>query len=162
MGRYDVGGTSTAQSGTLVAFGGRGADFQMKVDGMPATNNFGEGWFNGIYHNEAAYQEMAYTVSGGSAEMQSGGVQVNLVPRTGGNKFTFEFLALATTPSELEHRRRAPERVVQADDRRDQQAVDSNLNSGGPIIRDRLCFGLRYWGNTSPAANVFTARAIRV
>ena len=31
MGRYDVGGTSTAQSGTLVAFGGRGADFQTDV-----------------------------------------------------------------------------------------------------------------------------------
>ena len=68
MGRFDVGGSSTAQSGTLVAFGSRGADFQLKIDGMHANNSFGEGWFNGIYHNEAAFQEMAYTVSGGNAE----------------------------------------------------------------------------------------------
>ena len=54
MGRFDVGGSSTAQSGTLVAFGSRGADFQLKIDGMHANNSFGEGWFNGIYHNEAS------------------------------------------------------------------------------------------------------------
>jgi hypothetical protein len=159
MGRYDVGGTSTAQSGTLVAFGGRGADFQMKVDGMPATNNFGEGWFNGIYHNEAAYQEMAYTVSGGSAEMQSGGVQVNLVPRTGGNKFTFEFLGTYANDSlqssnidaALQNASFKPTTAGIS------KLWDSNLNSGGPIIRDRLWyFGTyRYWGNTSPAANVY-------
>ena len=63
MGRFDVGGSSTAQSGTLVAAGSRGQDFQLKIDGMHANNSFGEGWFNGIYHNEAIFQEMSYTVS---------------------------------------------------------------------------------------------------
>ena len=92
MGRFDVGGSSTAQSGTLVAFGSRGADFQLKIDGMHANNSFGEGWFNGIYHNEAAFQEMSYTVSGGSAENQAAGVSVNMIPRTGGNTYTYEFL----------------------------------------------------------------------
>jgi hypothetical protein len=92
MGRFDVGGSSTAQSGTLVAFGSRGADFQLKIDGMHANNSFGEGWFNGIYHNEAAFQEMSYTVSGGNAENQAAGVSVNMIPRTGGNNFAYEFL----------------------------------------------------------------------
>src|SRR5439155_6700152 len=92
MGRFDVAGSSTAQSGTLVAFGSRGADFQLKIDGMHANNSFGEGWFNGIYHNEAAFEEMSYTVSGGSAENQAAGVSVNMIPRTGGNKFAYEFL----------------------------------------------------------------------
>ena len=70
MGRFDVGGSSTAQSGTLVAFGSRGADFQLKIDGMHANNSFGEGWFNGIYHNEAIFQEMSYTVSGGAPRIR--------------------------------------------------------------------------------------------
>ena len=93
MGRFDVGGSSTAQSGTLVAFGSRGADFQLKIDGMHANNSFGEGWFNGIYHNEAAFQEMAYTVSGGNAENQAAGVSVNMIPRTGGNAYSYELLS---------------------------------------------------------------------
>jgi hypothetical protein len=92
MGRFDVGGSSTAQSGTLVAAGSRGQDFQLKIDGMHANNSFGEGWFNGIYHNEAIFQEMSYTVSGGTAENQAAGVSVNMIPRSGGNTFAYEFL----------------------------------------------------------------------
>ena len=109
MGRFDVGGSSTAQSGTLVAFGSRGADFQLKIDGMHANNSFGEGWFNGIYHNEAVFQEMSYTVSGGNAENQAAGVSVNMIPRTGGNTFAYEFLGTFVQQQSpgREHRRRA-------------------------------------------------------
>jgi hypothetical protein len=159
MGRYDVGGSSTVQSGTLVAFGGRGADFQMKLDGMPAANNFGEGWFNGIYHNEAAYQEMSYTVSGGSAEFQSGGVNVNLVPRTGGNKYTAEFLG--TYANDSLQSSNIDDALRNSGFKPTTAGIsklwDLNVNSGGPIVKDKLWyFGTyRYWGNDSPVANVY-------
>ena len=117
MGRFDVGGSSTAQSGTLVAFGSRGADFQLKIDGMHANNSFGEGWFNGIYHNEAIFQEMSYTVSGGSAENQAAGVSVNMIPRTGGNTYAYEFLGTFSNSSlQGENVRRRPAREgIQSD-----------------------------------------------
>ena len=116
MGRFDVGGSSTAQSGTLVAFGSRGADFQLKIDGMHANNSFGEGWFNGIYHNEAAFQEMAYTVSGGNAENQAAGVSVNMIPRTGGNAYAYE--SSARTPTTVSRARTSTTRCAPGDSTR--------------------------------------------
>jgi hypothetical protein len=41
MGRFDVGGSSTNQQGTLTAFGGRGEDLNVQVDGMNGAN---AGW----------------------------------------------------------------------------------------------------------------------
>jgi hypothetical protein len=159
MGRFDVGGSSTAQSGTLVAAGSRGQDFQLKIDGMHANNSFGEGWFNGIYHNEAIFQEMSYTVSGGSAENQAAGVSVNMIPRTGGNTYAYEFLGTYSSNN------------LQADNIDDDLRArgfnpasggldnlwDLNGNVGGPIIRDRLWFfgSLRYWGFAENVPNVF-------
>jgi hypothetical protein len=159
MGRFDVGGSSTAQSGTLVAFGSRGADFQLKIDGMHANNSFGEGWFNGIYHNEAIFQEMSYTVSGGNAENQAAGVSVNMVPRTGGNRFAYEFLGTYANDSfqgeniddELRARGFNPSAGGLA------KLWDANGNVGGPIMRDKLWFFAsgRHWGFAENVPNVF-------
>ncbi len=159
MGRFDVGGSSTAQSGTLVAFGSRGADFQLKIDGMHANNSFGEGWFNGIYHNEAIFQEMSYTVSGGNAENQAAGVSVNMVPRTGGNRFAYEFLGTYANDSfqgeniddELRARGFNPSAGGLAN------LWDANGNVGGPIMRDKLWFFAsgRHWGFAENVPNVF-------
>ena len=159
MGRFDVGGSSTAQSGTLVAFGSRGADFQLKIDGMHANNSFGEGWFNGIYHNEATFQEMAYTVSGGTAENQAAGVSVNMIPRTGGNTYSYEFLGTYANDkfqgSNVDDALRARGFNPVAGGL--QKLWDANGNVGGPIKRDRLWFfaSARNWGFTENVPGVF-------
>jgi hypothetical protein len=159
MGRFDVGGSSTAQSGTLVAFGSRGADFQLKIDGMHANNSFGEGWFNGIYHNEAVFQEMSYTVSGGNAENQAAGVSVNMIPRTGSNTFAYEFLGTYANSSfqganiDDELRARGFNPAAGGLDK----LWDANGNVGGPILRDKLWFFAsgRHWGFAENVPNVF-------
>src|SRR4030095_7523748 len=88
MGRYDVGGNSTNQQGTLTAFGGRGEDLNVQIDGMNGGNaRWGEGWFTIMYHNEADFQEMAYSTAGSNAENRTGGVVINMIPRVGGEEF---------------------------------------------------------------------------
>ncbi len=159
MGRFDVAGSSTAQSGTLVAFGSRGGDFQLQIDGMAASITFGEGWFNGMYHNESVFQEMSYTVSGGSAETQTGGVTVNMIPRVGGNTFSFDGLGTYTNSSlqgqnvddALLARRYQP--TAGGLDK----MWDANFSAGGPILRDRLWFFAsgRHWGISENVGNVF-------
>jgi hypothetical protein len=163
MGRFDVGGSSTAQSGTLIAFGSRGADFHLNIDGMPANITFGEGWFNGIYHNESTVQEMSYTISGGNAETPQGGVSVNMIPRTGGNAFNYEGLLTWANNS------------LQANNYDDalrakgfnptagglSKLWDGNGSAGGPIKRDRLWFfgSARYWGFSENVPNVFLGQS---
>src|SRR5439155_7732707 len=162
MGRFDVGGSSTAQSGTLVAFGSRGADFQLKIDGMHANNSFGEGWFNGIYHNEATFQEMAYTVSGGNAENQAAGVSVNMIPRTGGNKFTYElFGTYANGKFQSDNIDDAIRATGVNATGGVEKLWDSNVNVGGPIVHDRLWFfgSGRYWGYSEKVPNVFVGQS---
>jgi hypothetical protein len=163
MGRFDVGGSSTAQSGTLIAFGSRGGDFHLNIDGKPANITFGEGWFNGIYHNESTVQEMSYTISGGNAETPQGGVSVNMIPRTGGNTFTYEGLGTWANNS------------LQANNYDDELRArgfnptagglsklwDLNGSVGGPIMRDRLWFfgSARYWGFSENVPNVFLGQS---
>jgi hypothetical protein len=159
MGRFDVAGSSTAQSGTLVAFGSRGGDFQMQIDGMSASITFGEGWFNGMYHNEGVFQEMSYTLSGGTAETQSGGITVNMIPRTGGNTFAFEALGtysgnkLQSDNFDDDLRARGFNPTSGGLDK----MWDASVSAGGPIKRDRLWFFAsgRHWGFSENVPNVF-------
>ena len=37
---------------------------------------------------------MSYQVVGGSAESQTGGVRINMIPKEGGNRFSGDFLAI--------------------------------------------------------------------
>ncbi|HXH26013.1 MAG TPA: carboxypeptidase-like regulatory domain-containing protein, partial [Vicinamibacterales bacterium] len=159
MGRFDVAGSSTVQSGTLVAFGSRGGDFQLQVDGMSASITFGEGWFNGMYHNEAVFEEMSFTLSGGNAETQSGGITVNMIPRSGGNEFRVE--GLGTFTNHDFQSRNIDDRLLSTGFRPTAGGLDKmwdvNGSVGGPIKRDRLWFftSARHWGFSENVPNVF-------
>jgi hypothetical protein len=150
MGRFDVGGSSTNQSGTLVAFGGRGEDFNIQIDGMQGGSVFGEGWYNIVYHNEADYQEMAYTTAGSNAENRSGGVVLNMIPRTGGNRLSVSsvltFANDSMQGSNIDDGLRAQGFNLEGGL---DHLYDTNVSVGGPIVRDRLWFyaSARRWAN---------------
>ena len=148
MGRFDVGGNSTTQSGTLVAFGGRGEDASIQVDGINATNAWGEGWWGATYHNEADYEEVGFTTAGGSADTRTGGVLVNMIPRIGGNQFkgssVLTFANSSFQGSNIDDQLRA--RGFNLAGGLD-HLYDANVSVGGPIKRDRLWFytSIRRW-----------------
>ncbi len=157
-GRFDVGGTTQMWQGTLVAYGAASGDFAIEVDGMNTATMIRTGDIAGLYHNQDAYQDMVYQVVSGSAESQTGGVKVNMIPREGGNRFfgealvtySHEDLQSENNDAEL----RAKNLVVPPNL---YQSYDTNFSIGGPILRDRawFFFSPRVWGVSNYIINQF-------
>src|SRR5215510_15420130 len=83
----DVGGSRAMQQ-TYFAVHGVGASGTMvTVDGLITNGIMGDGAVQ-AYHNEAMIQEAVYQTAGGSAETITGGLNMNLVPKDGGNRFS--------------------------------------------------------------------------
>jgi hypothetical protein len=141
-GQFDVGGsTSMWQGGSLTVHGSLNVDSRTLIDGMIADAMFAGGQCSCVYDNEAQTQEIAVQVSGGSAENQLSGVLVNRIPRTGGNKYSGEFLAnfsnanlwSQNTNADLAARGfTVPAQLY--------RQYDINYTVDGPILRDRVWF----------------------
>ena len=83
----DVGGSRAMQQ-TYFAVHGVGASGTMvTVDGLITNGTMGDGAVQ-AYHNEAMIQEAVYQTAGGAAETITGGLNMNLVPKDGGNQFS--------------------------------------------------------------------------
>jgi hypothetical protein len=157
-GRFDVGGGSQMWQGTVVAYGSLTGDTALEIDGMSVMTLLNSGSIAGVYHNQGAYQEMSYQVVAGSAESQTGGVRINMIPKEGGNRFSGDFLALysnrdfQSTNLDDELRSRgltAPGNLY--------EIYDYNGGFGGPLAKDRLWFfhSTRQWGTSSYINNQF-------
>lgn len=147
VGGLDVGGSSSAESrGSITAYGGPGQ--QISIDGLSIAPGQGSGTDTVLFLNHSAVQEYVYQVNGGAAESQTGGVQVNMVPRTGGNTFAGNGVAIWTnsrlnstnaSPGQLAAGLAAPPKL--------NELYDYNASIGGPIVRNRLWFfnSYRWW-----------------
>ena len=68
-------------------------DTSLSVDGMKINTLCGQGQYSGFYLNDAAAQEITYVTGAESAEVSSGGMRINVVPKDGGNRFAGSFFA---------------------------------------------------------------------
>ena len=141
-GGFDVGGSSSMwHGGGLTAHGSGNADSRTLVDGMVADAMFPSGQCACIYDNEMQTQEIAVSVSGGSAESQLSGVIVNRIPKSGGNTFNGDQLVTfsnsALQGNNITDALRA--RGI-TDPAEISLQYDVNYSLGGPIVRDRLWF----------------------
>ena len=93
-GRFDVGGSTSMWQSQLAAFGGRAQDMAINIDGLSMNTPFASGQTVSFYHNDGAYQEMVYQISSGSAETQTPGVSINMIPREGGNRYSSSFIGI--------------------------------------------------------------------
>jgi hypothetical protein len=82
----DVGGSRAMQQTYFAVRGQGGAQTVVLVDGMMTNGLMGDGAVQ-AYHNEAMTQEAVYQTAGGNAETLTGGVNMNLIPKDGGNQF---------------------------------------------------------------------------
>ena len=89
----DVGGNVLGSiQPTLTVHGSRSGDSRpVLIDGLSAANNEGSGQYTAYIPNTSSIAEMVVNTSGASAEVSTGGITVNSVPREGGNRFTGTF-----------------------------------------------------------------------
>ena len=128
------------------AHGGRFGDNAPIIDGLVQRLQGGAIFV----FNQATFQEVTVETGGISADRVSGGVQMNIVPRDGGNTFSGTFSTSHSAPS------------LQADNLNDElrarglsfssslkKHYDTGGAFGGPIIRDKLWFfaGTRFGAN---------------
>ena len=157
-GRNDVGGDKGELNTGIVLHGGRGDDGRMNWDGMNANSPYGNGGgqYRSYFYNTVGVQEVSVDTGGNSAESETGGANINMVPKAGGNTFRFYGAASYTSSrfsaksvsDDLVARGVAPQASVK-------QIYDYGAGVGGPIKSDRLWFytAHRWWGSQSFAAN---------
>jgi hypothetical protein len=163
-GRNDVGGDKGEQATGIVLHGGRGDDGRTNWDGMNTNVFFGNGGGQQrtYYFNTVAVQEVAVDTGGAMVETETGGANVNMVPREGGNRFSL--YGLATYTGEDFSAKKVPDALKTSRNIADQsslkQIYDYGIGVGGPLKRDRLWFygTSRWWGADNYAANNYFDR----
>ena len=144
----DVGGSRGMQQVYMAVHGSDRRDNAIQIDGMIVNGIEGDGAIQN-YFNDGMFQEMSYQTSGLTAEVQSSGVRLNMIPKDGSNVFRGSAF-WSQTPGDWQSNNfteelaatglRSPNRVS--------RIFDLNLGLGGPIMRDRLWFfsSFRRWG----------------
>ncbi len=144
---HDVGGNKGEIAVRLTMHGSLANDGRYWLDGM--TTNSADVPQRAFVINQVAAQEVNMTTDGAGAEVQTSGVHVNVIPRSGGNSFSSYFAANFTNGDfqsdnlndDLRARgvREAP---------KIQKIFDIGLGIGGPLKRHKLWFytAHRYWG----------------
>jgi len=148
----DVGGSSGADTGaTFAIHGGRGQDTRRLIDGMRWNSMEVGNSGTGFYFDPTGAEEVSIQLGGNSAEFELGGVQVNLVPKAGGNTyhgyvfgtFTNDTFNSTVVPDDLKGRGLPTIGAVD-------HVYDVSGSLGGPIRQDKLWFfsAQRWWGNS--------------
>ena len=142
-GLADVGGQYTCQlgggCGTSEGFHGK-AGSKVGIDGMGMENMSGVG--NSSYVlNAAMVEEMVLQTSGISAETNSDGPVLNIVPKEGGNSFSGTFLGTYSNDSmESDNLSQEWKDLGLTTPNVTTRIYDKSAAIGGPIKQDRVWF----------------------
>jgi hypothetical protein len=157
----DVGGTQIMQQPTLQVHGSAAQDDVFMVDNVQIQHMGFGGNQTGFYFNDGLMEEISYQTSSLPAEAPVGGVQINMIPRSGGNVFRGTFFATGAngdmqsnnSDDELETAGLVARNRVKS-------IYDVNVTFGGPIQRDRLWFFATYraWSANNYLANTFDSQ----
>src|SRR5438876_9509661 len=88
----DVGGSNGSDSGaTFTIHGSRGGDVRRLIDGMRWNSMEAGNAGTGFYFDPTGAEEIAIQLGGNSSEYELGGVEVDLIPKSGGNRLSGYF-----------------------------------------------------------------------
>jgi hypothetical protein len=156
----DVGGTQIMQQPTLQVHGSSNNDNVFMVDNVQIQHIGFGGNQTGFYFNDGLMEEISYQTSSLPAEAPVGGVQINMIPRDGGNQYRGTFFASGGNSSLQSNNLDDELRRLQFLARNRVKSVyDVNVTYGGPILRERLWFFSTYrrWSANNYLGNTFDA-----
>jgi hypothetical protein len=148
-GRLDVGGTEGMQQYNLEAFGSADSQKSFSIDGLKTNWPGGSGGATMQYYGFEMYEEYNMQTASGTAESDVSGVYMNMVTKSGGNRFTsdhnFYFMNDSLQGENIDDDLRT--RLGLASGGQTGAAgnpidisYDWSSTLGGPIKRDRLWF----------------------
>jgi Carboxypeptidase regulatory-like domain len=153
----DVGGSGSMSSFRMSVYGGESTDLQNMIDGI--ANNTSNGVANaGLRIDTGSMQEYNLQLSAFPAEVMTGGVHINMIPKEGGNRFAGSVFGGFSNSKLQSNNLTAALRAFGLDAvNRLDKVWDLNGSFGGPIKQDRLWFyaSSRYMGLNSVAAGAF-------
>ncbi len=143
----DVGGINGESATALAIHGGSSGDMKYQMDGMNYNYSMsrGGGASRAYFLNHVAAQEVVLETSGQGAESETGGVQINIVPKEGSNQtsgslegaWANESLQANNIDDALRDRGLTAAPTVRAVD-------DFGFGIGGPLKRDKLWYYASY------------------
>jgi len=155
----DVGGVSGNAFSVFQAHGGRRNEGQVQVNGLSA------GWqgmgVSGYVPEVGSAQEISMQVTGGLGEASTGGPQMNLIPREGGNSYRGSlFTNWAGNGWQGSNLSTEQQALGLREINKLVKTWDVNPMVGGPLKRDRLWFFLtaRHTGTKNTVAGIFANR----
>jgi hypothetical protein len=155
----DVGGSQGNVFSVFQIHGGRRNEGQVLVDGM--SGGYQGMGVSGYTPEVGNAQEVVFSLSGGLGEATTGGPQLNIIGKQGGNTFAGSFFvngsgsAFVNDNLNDELRSRGLSTPLKP-----KKLYDINPSFGGPIVRDRLWFfaTYRYQMNRQTVASMWDNR----
>ena len=151
--QQDVGGNTGEANTAIGIHGNKGGDMVPEINGLRFVNLMGaSGGTRSFAINAAATQEVTFQTAGLTAESETGGVQMNVVPKEGGNTFS-GYVGANYTNKHLQGNNVTDELIARGltSPTGLQEIYDFNPALGGPIRKDRLWFftAQRWWANST-------------
>jgi hypothetical protein len=145
----DQGGSKGDSSQRLTVHGMRPFDQRIYFDGFFQNNLLvsGKSWMT----NQMGVQEVIVGTGVGSSEIETSGMQINMTPRDGGNKYSLNFVGAGTSGAlQASNIDDAIRSTGVTSGQTVKNIYDWGAGIGGPIKKDKLWFytSHRWWGST--------------
>ena len=137
--------------------GGRGNEGRVQVDGLNTGASLNGGGVSGYRQDVENASEIAMSTAGGLGETEVGGPTMNVVPKTGGNRFAGHYFLTGLRGGMQSDN--FTQRLIDSGLRRPNRTnyiYDTSVSGGGPIVKDRLWYyGLMYYRGSGNDVSMF-------
>ena len=135
---YDVGGTQSMQQSALSSHGSSTNDVSYNIDGATVNWPGGGGGATMLYYDQGMFEEVNYTTAAIPAEVMAGGISINMVTKSAGNRWRGNMRYSFSNDDLQAENHRGNGLPATFLGNPTLKTYDANLSGGGAIIQDRL------------------------